>query len=348
MSEAQLDEKRSRARDRGGRVAFGVGLFVIGYLLMQFVGSCRIGDLPLRIFGGLTDGSIYALIALGYTLVYGVLRLINFAHSEVFTAGTIIGLVSLNLLVGQGNKGHWYDLLIAAIPAMLAAALVAVLLERFAYRPLRRRGATRLSFLISAIGASFFLQSIYLVWRGNTFENFPATISPKKLISFTLGSSHVQLSTVDLIIFFAMIVMVAGLDFMVRRTRIGKGIRAVAQDAETASLMGVNIDRVITSTFVIGGLLAGMAGMLWGLRFPTRFDVGFNPGIAAFTAAVLGGIGNIRGALLGGLALGVIENIGVGCFGSAWKPVVAFSVLVLVLMFRPTGLLGESVSEGKA
>ncbi|MHB8511267.1 MAG: branched-chain amino acid ABC transporter permease [Actinomycetota bacterium] len=337
-----------KQRQRLQRVGFGVGLFVFGYLIMQWAGSCTITELPLRLVGGLTTGSIYALIALGYTLVYGVLRLINFAHSEVFTAGTLGGLVTLNLVVGQGNEGHWYDLLLAVVPAMAAGALVAVLLERFAYRPLRRRGATRLSFLISAIGASFFLQSVYLVWRGREYESFPDTVISNVVLKFKVGSTFVQVTNVDLLIFAAMIAMVVGLDLLVRKTRIGKGIRAVAQDAETAALMGVNINRVITWTFIIGGSLAGIAGILWGLRFPTRFDVGFNPGIAAFTAAVLGGIGNVRGALLGGLALGVIENIGAGCFGDAWKPVVAFTVLVLVLMFRPTGLLGEGTTEGKA
>ncbi|HVL90136.1 MAG TPA: branched-chain amino acid ABC transporter permease [Actinomycetota bacterium] len=292
--------------------------------------------------GGLTTGSIYALIALGYTLVYGVLRLINFAHSEVFAAGTFGGLITLNLIAGDG--GNAFHLIVAAIPAILASAAVAVALERGAYRPLRRHGASRLSFLISAIGASLFMQSIYLIWRGRSFEQFPETIPIRPLIEI----GRVQISTVDIIVFIAMIVMVVGLDFLVQRTRIGKGIRAVAQDAETASMMGVNIDRVVTWTFIIGGALAGVAALLWGLRFPTRFDVGFLPGIKAFTAAVLGGIGNIRGALLGGLTLGLIENVGAGCFGDAWKDVIAFTVLVLVLLFRPTGILGEDVVEGKA
>lgn len=310
---------------------------------MGFASECITSDLPLRLVGGLTTGSIYALIALGYTLVYGVLRLINFAHSEVFTAGTFGALITLNLVTG-GGAGNALHLLIAVVPAIVAGALVAVLLERAAYRPLRRRGATRLSFLISAIGASLFMQSVFLLWRGRNYEQFPETIAFKAVIKF----GNVQISNVDLLIFAAMIAMVVGLDFLVRKTRIGMGIRAVAQDAETASMMGVNIDRVVTSTFIIGGALAGVAALLWGLRFSTRFDIGFLPGIKAFTAAVLGGIGNIRGALLGGLTLGVIENIGAGCFGDAWKDVIAFTVLVAVLLFRPTGLLGEEAAEGKA
>lgn len=309
---------------------------------MGIASECITSDLPLRLVGGLTTGSIYALIALGYTLVYGVLRLINFAHSEVFAAGTFGALITLNLIAGDG--GNPLHLLVAVVPAVLASAAVAVALERGAYRPLRRRGASRLSFLISAIGASLFMQSIYLIWRGRSFEQFPETIRIRPLIEI----GRVQISSVDIIVFIAMIVMVVGLDFLVQRTRIGKGIRAVAQDAETASMMGVNIDRVVTWTFIIGGALAGVAALLWGLRFPTRFDVGFLPGIKAFTAAVLGGIGNIRGALLGGLTLGLIENVGAGCFGDAWKDVIAFTVLVLVLLFRPTGILGEDIAEGKA
>lgn len=310
---------------------------------MGFASECVTSDLPLRLVGGLTTGSIYALIALGYTLVYGVLRLINFAHSEVFTAATFSAMIALNVMTG-GDSGSALLLLVAVVPAILAGAIVAVLLERTAYRPLRRRGASRLSFLISAIGASLFMQSVFLIWRGRDYEQFPDTIAFKTVIKF----GNVQISNVDLLIFAAMIAMVVGLDFLVRKTRIGMGIRAVAQDAETASMMGVNIDRVVTSTFIIGGALAGVAALLWGLRFSTRFDVGFLPGIKAFTAAVLGGIGNIRGALLGGLTLGVIENIGAGCFGDAWKDVIAFTVLVAVLLFRPTGLLGEEVAEGKA
>jgi branched-chain amino acid transport system permease protein len=297
--------------------------------------------LPLRIVGGLTSGSIYALIALGYTLVYGVLRLINFAHSEVFMFGTFGGLFALIGLSHHGNVTNPWYLAIAAVPAMLFAATIAFLLERFAYRPLRRKGATRLAFLISAIGASLFLQSVMLVWRGRDYETYPDTIVVKQIFKF----GNVQISNHDIIVFVAMIVMVVALDLLVRKTRIGKGIRAVAQDPETAGLMGVNIDRIITATFIIGGVLAGVAGLLYGLRFNTRFDIGFIPGIKAFTAAVLGGIGNIRGALVGGLALGLIENIGAGCFGDQWKNVIAFGTLVLVLMFRPTGLLGEGVGQ---
>lgn len=299
----------------------------------------------LRLVGGLNTGSIYALIALGYTLVYGVLQLINFAHSEVFMGGSLAGLLALNFLTnnGQNAGAHW--LFIALIPGMIAGALLAVALERFAYRPLRRRNAARLSYLISAIGASLLLQDLVRIWRGNAFENYPETITARPIIR--LGD--ITINSKQILVFVAMIVMVFGLDFFVQRTRTGKGIRAVAQDAETAGMMGVDINRVITATFLLGGLLAGAAGVLYGMSFSqTRFDLGFIPGIKAFTAAVLGGIGNIRGALLGGLILGVVENVGSGCFGNQWKDVIAFVMLVGVLMFRPTGILGEGVGGQKA
>jgi branched-chain amino acid transport system permease protein len=302
--------------------------------------ECLSSGLPIRLVGGLTTGSIYALIALGYTLVYGVLQLINFAHSEVFMGGSLAGLLALEAFTHHGATGGAAYLYLSLIPGMLAGGLVAVALERFAYRPLRRRNAARLAYLISAIGASLLLSNIVLLWRGNQFENYPTTITAEPVL--TIGSADVF--NRDIIVFVAMAVMLVVLDRFVHWTKTGKGIRAVAQDPETAGMMGVNIDRVITATFLLGGLLAGAAGVLYGMYFGrTRFDIGFVPGIKAFTAAVLGGIGNIRGAMLGGLALGVIENVGAGCFGNQWKDVIAFVVLVLVLMIRPTGLLGEGV-----
>ena len=301
--------------------------------------SCLSSDLPLRLVGGLTTGSIYALIALGYTLVYGVLQLINFAHSEVFMGGSLAGLLSLEFLTHHGaSSGNAIYFFIALIPGMIAGGMIAVALERFAYRPLRRRGAARLSYLIAAIGASLLLQNVVLLWRGNLYENYPDTVPVTAVLQF--GNAVVFLR--DIILFVAMLVMMVALDRFVHLTKTGKGIRAVAQEPETAGLMGVNIDRVIVITFLLGGLLAGGAGTMYGMYYGrTRFDLGFIPGIKAFTAAVLGGIGNIRGALVGGLVLGVIENVGSGCLGNQWKDVIAFVVLVLVLMVRPTGLLGE-------
>jgi branched-chain amino acid transport system permease protein len=216
---------------------------------------------------------------------------------------------------------------------------------------LRRRNAPRLAYLISAIGASLFLSNAVRIWRGPNFETLPSTLRSRIIVdlenTFFSGIlpeavQRVRLQNRDIIVFLVAIVSMIAAGQFINRTRIGRGIRAVAQDAETAGLMGVNLNKVITMTFLIGGLLAGAAGLLFSWSFGvTRFQIGFLPGIKAFTAAVLGGIGNIRGALLGGLLLGIFENTAAGCFGVQWRDVVAFLVLVLVLMFRPTGLLGE-------
>lgn len=297
---------------------------------------------------GLTLGSIYALLALGYTLVYGVLRLINFAHSEVFMVGTLGSLFTLHALGVKGPQSGLKligVLLLTVLAAMAASAVTAVLLERIAYRPLRRRGAGRLAALISAIGASFFLQEVVALRYGRDLISIPRIMN--KVTLFTIGGGDVRND--KLIVFVAAIVLMFVLDRFVNGTRLGRGIRATAQDPETAVLMGVNIDRVVVATFVLGGLMAGVAAMLYGLRFEnTAYIAGFVPGIKAFTAAVLGGIGNLRGALLGGLLLGLVESYGASFFGSQWLDVVAFAVLVIVLMFRPTGLLGESLSRARA
>jgi branched-chain amino acid transport system permease protein len=297
---------------------------------------------------GLTNGSIYALIALGYTLVYGVLRLINFAHSEIFMVGTFGALGALNLFhIDSPQSGL---ALVGVLLMMLAVGMAvsggtAVLLERIAYRPLRKRGASRLAALISAIGASFFLQELFAIWQGRDQVSIPRVMN--KDVLFNIGSGQVRNDKV--LVFVAAIVMMVILERFVNTSRLGRGIRATAQDPDTAVLMGVNIDRVVMVTFLLGGILAGAAAALYGVFFEiTQYNVGFLLGIKAFTAAVLGGIGNIRGALIGGLVLGLIENYGASVFGTEWLDVVAFSVLVLVLMFRPTGILGENLQRARA
>ncbi len=296
---------------------------------------------------GLTQGGIYALIALGYTLVYGVLRLINFAHSEIFMIGTFttVGVIALfGVTSPLTGLGLFLFLLVAALAAAFVSGTSAVILERVAYRPLRRRGATQLAALISAIGASLFLQQAFSL-------RWPDTVGTErvmdKTVIATIGSGLLRAD--KLLVIVGAIAMMLILDRLVNRTRFGRAIRATAQSADTATLMGVNIDRVIMLTFLIGGAMAGVAGMLYIVFFEvTTFAVGFVLGIKAFTAAVLGGIGNLRGALLGGLSLGLIEEYGASIVGSQWKDVIAFSVLVLVLMFRPTGLLGESLGKARA
>jgi len=320
--------------------------------------------------GGLVFGAIYALIALGYTMVYGVLQLINFAHSEVFMYGTFA--VAWIFILFHGTDGVTWSLgealpilLVALVAAMLTSAAVALLLERVAYRPLIKKNAPKLIALISAIGASFALAEAmglrdrFAAWfhlddnlanyvapekARDVFSN-PVTIQPHKL--FEIGGYGV--TDVDLLILGAALVMMVALDQFVRRTRFGRGIRAVAQDPESAALMGVNSTRVVQVTFLIGGLMAGAAATLYMVRIgSTRQNAGFILGVKAFTAAVMGGIGNLRGALVGGLLLGVMEAWGSAVFGSEWKDVVAFVLLVLILLVRPSGILGEALGKARA
>ncbi len=280
-----------------------------------------------------------------------MLRLINFAHSEIFMIGVFASLFAMHALgIDAGDPARTglalgASLLVVMVVAMVASGLTAVIMERVAYRPLRRRGAPRLAALITAVGISLFLQELFAIRYGREVLGFPRLMEKRQL--FELGGANVRTDKV-LVLVSALLLMLA-LDRFVARTRLGRGIRATAQDAETASLMGVNIDRVIMLTFLLGGLLAGAAGTLYGVFFEAaRYNIGFLPGIKAFTAAVLGGIGNIRGALAGGLLLGLLENWGSAVLGGEWKDVFAFTVLVLVLMFRPTGLLGESLGRARA
>jgi branched-chain amino acid transport system permease protein len=312
---------------------------------------------------GLSWGAIYALVAVGYTLVYGVLKLINFAHSEVFMFGMFGAYFCLDMILGFTPSGNTYNvgigltvvyLGIAMLFAMLVSGTTAVGLEAVAYRPLRRRNAERLSFLITAIGMSFVLQEFVHFILPKVIEGYGGSNAqqPIRLIApetqFTVFGAAV--SNVTLIIVVAALVFALMADAAINRTKFGRGIRAVAQDPDTATLMGVSRERVIMTTFLIGGLLAGAAALLYTLKVPQGiiYSGGFLLGIKAFSAAVLGGIGNLRGALLGGLLLGVMENYGQAVFGTQWRDVVAFVLLVLVLLFRPTGILGESLGKARA
>jgi branched-chain amino acid transport system permease protein len=297
---------------------------------------------------GLTRGSMYALIALGYTLVYGVLQLINFAHSEVFMFGAFGSFFVVHQLVGDGKHTAGWQVPLVLIAGVLAGALTgglcAWLLERVAYRPLRKRNAPKLAFLISAIGASFFLSQIAGKMFSRLTNSFPAFFHSSNTVFRVDGA---RVTTLELIIIGSAIIMMVFLDRLVGGTKLGRSIRAVAEDAPTAALMGIDIDKTISRTFVIGGLLGGAAGFLFGLAFSFSNTMGFLPGVKAFAAAVLGGIGNIRGAMLGGLLLGVVENLiaPLPFIGLQWTDVVAFVVLVLILMFRPTGILGERLGR---
>jgi branched-chain amino acid transport system permease protein len=302
---------------------------------------------------GIALGGIYALIALGYTMVYGILRMINFAHSEVFRSGPFTAYF---LADAWGNSGFLdanpvLCLLVIFALAMFISLVVAVLLERIAYRPLRF--APRLVPLITAIGASFFLQYFFRGLYGPNIKPYPEIAALKPYIRF--GDFRIQY--VQILVIVAAALMMAGLQLIVQRTRVGKAMRAVAEDKQTAALMGIDVDTIIVLTFVIGGALAGAAGVLYALMFrQVSFIMGFIPGIKAFTAAVLGGIGNIPGAMVGGLFLGVIESLGPSLFldglgipaPQQLKDAIAFTLLVLVLIFRPSGILGEKLAEKKA
>jgi branched-chain amino acid transport system permease protein len=312
--------------------------------------------LPQVLIDGLVLGFMYALIALGYTMVYGVLEFINFAHSEIFIVGAFVGVEVLLTLKALGWLDVMWPLLVLPVVlllGMLASGLLAVTVERVAYRPLRT--APRLIPLISAIGVSFFLQdAIRLfesIWR-NSFNLVYPTMEDLNL-RFSLTET-VDVSIKSLVVILASLLMLWGLHVLVNRTKIGKAIRAVAEDQATASLMGINVNRMISLTFLIGGAMGGAAGVLFGVQYSLINPyTGFIPGLKAFTAAVLGGIGNIPGAMIGGLVLGLLEAFAAsylslltgGAFGAEYKDIFAFSILILILIFRPKGLLGEVVRE---
>ncbi|MDP5227420.1 MULTISPECIES: branched-chain amino acid ABC transporter permease [Arthrobacter] len=304
-------------------------------------------------FDGLTFGAIYALVALGYTLVYGVLNLINFAHSEVFIVGcygVFFTLSALNFGPSAPHLPFWAivgNLLLALVVAVIASALTAVIVERVAYKPLRRRKAPRLAFLITAIGVSFAIQYLIYWWRGPSPEAALTMFRPTPIFDVfgTIVDSQ------QLVIIIAAVILMVATDQFIRRSKTGRGIRAVAQDPDTATLMGVNKEKIILTTFAIGGLLAGAAALFYVMKIPSgvQYNGGFILGVKAFAAAVLGGIGNVRGALLGGLLIGLIGNYGQVLLGSSqWTDVVAFVVLVLVLVVRPDGILGTSLGKSKA
>lgn len=302
---------------------------------------------------GVAQGCLYALIALGYTLVYGILRMINFAHGEVFMAGAFTGfyvakpLFDSGFLIDQPVIG----LLLVAIVAMTTSIVVAFLLERICYRPLRN--APRLVPLITAIGASLFLQYTFAGLYGNNIQTYPEI----PVLEGKMQILGINILKAQVVVIVAAVVLMIALWIFVQYTKAGKAMRAVSEDKDTAALMGVNVDATIVRTFIIGAALAGAAGVLYALlNKQVQFYMGFQPGLKAFTAAVLGGIGNIPGAMLGGVVLGLIESLGPSLFLEGWKipapyqlkDAIAFTMLVLILIFRPTGILGERLSKKKA
>jgi len=294
-----------------------------------------------QIINGLTIGGIYALIALGYTLVYGILFMINFAHGEIYMFGSFGGFAALTYFVNSGFASNHPAIAITAafLIAMLVSSVLGALLERIAYRPLRK--APRLAPLISAIGASIFLQNVMMLIIKARMQVYPDII-PEQFID--VGS--ISISYFQIFIILGSVLLMVGLYLFIRKTKIGKAMRAVAENKEAASLMGIDVNRIILITFIIGSTLAAAAGVMVGMYY-TQINhmMGFIPGIKAFTAAVLGGIGNPVGAMLGGYFLGMAEALGVLFMPAEYKDVIAFGLLVLVLIFRPRGILGEVVSE---
>lgn len=290
-----------------------------------------VNDLLEQLVNGLTLGAVYALIALGYTMVYGIIQLINFAHGEIYMIGAFVG-VSMVMLLGQG-------FFVSITVAMLVCMLLGVTLEKVAYRPLRK--SFRLAALISAIGASIFLQNLMLLWKGPQPVGFPEVI---KDAIYRVGP--IEITKVQLIILVTAAVLMAVLNYIVKYVKIGKAMRAASQDYDAASLMGININQVISFTFAIGSSLAAAAGVLVGMYFNSVGPLmGVTAGIKAFCAAVLGGIGSIPGAMLGGIFLGVAETMGVAAGFGTYRDAIAFTLLIIVLLFKPTGLMGKPIQR---
>jgi branched-chain amino acid transport system permease protein len=327
-----------------------LGLSLVGLLVLVL--AINAVKTPADFFNlfliGLTVGMVYALIALGYSLVYGILELINFAHGDVFM---LAAMMTVTLVGSFGIKGGEQGKVLALIVPMLLICmvffgLVNVTIETIAYRPLR--SAPRLAPLITAIGTSFILQNVGLVWKGPAPVNIPDNILPRSQI-FNVGGATYTWN--KLIVLVVTLPTLALLVWLVQHTKQGKAMRATAQDKEAASIMGINVNRTISFTFLIAGSLAGAAGLLYALYFTSvSFDTGFRLGLFAFTAAVLGGIGNLPGAVLGALIIGMVEQFNNGLSwhmpGSDWTNSIIFSILILILVFRPEGLLGERTPEG--
>jgi branched-chain amino acid transport system permease protein len=301
----------------------------------------RLGN---NVVDGLSNGAIWALVALGYTLVYGIIELINFAHGDVFMLGSLVSASlfgTLGLTAATGVGGLVLGLLVTLLVAMVACGSLNVMIERVGYRPLR--SAPRLAPLITAVGFSFILQNVGILWIGGSPEGIPDLIRAQKEL-FNIGG--VSVSQGDVLAVAATIPLVLLLTTFIAQSRLGRAMRATAQDPEAARLMGINVDTTISLTFLLGGIMAGAAGIIYALYQTTIwYFQGFQAGLIAFTAAVMGGIGNLKGAVLGGFIIGIIQQISDNRIGGEWTPAIVFSYLVLIMVFRPSGLLGEETRE---
>jgi branched-chain amino acid transport system permease protein len=350
----------------GASLALSLFIILMAFLFRSTVTGFDLMErtlliLPQVLINGITIGFVYATIALGYTMVYGVLEFINFSHSEIFMVGGIVGVELMAYFDHIGTlqtMNQYMVIALAVLLGMIISGSLAVTIERIAYKPLR--GAPRLVPLISAIGMSFFLQdAVRLILSLTTGEfnvilpNF-GTFDEFLLLSIPGIEAPLRFQIKSILLVGVTVIMLIALNFLVNGTKVGKAIRAVAQDRPSASLMGINVNLIISITFLIGGALGGAAGVLFAIK-ATRLDpfIGFFPGLKAFTAAVLGGIGNLTGALLGGIVLGLLESFGAsylstftnGAFGAEYKDILAFAILIVVLIFRPSGLLGQTVAQ---
>ena len=331
-----------------------IGLFLVALVLFWVVVNfVKFPSDSTNVFLiGVTTGAIYALVALGYTLVYGILELINFAHGDVFMLGGMISatiLTAFNLQASAPIGSLLPAIIVALLVSMVICGVLNATIERIAYKPLRN--APRLAPLITAIGMSFILQDIALAWKGPEYVALPAILPHGEVFRVALGSSEIVYTWNKLIVVIITVPVLLALMWLVRSTKQGKAMRATAQDKDAAAMMGINVNRTISFTFLIAGALAGSAGLLYALYFTqVRYDQGFQLGLIAFTAAVLGGIGNLPGAVLGALVIGFIQAFNEGLAwhspGSDWTQSIVFSILILILVFRPEGLLGERTPEG--
>ncbi|MEJ2736945.1 MAG: branched-chain amino acid ABC transporter permease [Anaerolineae bacterium] len=301
-----------------------------------------------QVVNGITIGAFYALVALGYTMVYGVLKLINFAHGDLFMWGAYLGLTGLSALVALVGGGSAWMVVPVMLVVILTIGLVGVLVERVAYRPLRTAG--RLAPVISALGVAFILESLARNVYGASWKTYPNVIALTGRI--TLGRPELgqgaaaSISVMQIIVLAVSFLLMGGLYLFVQRTRLGTAMRAVSLDHDVSRLMGIDVNRIIAVVFLIGPGLGGAAGMIVGLYYGSfDFTLGWVFGLKAFIAAILGGIGNIPGAMLGGMILGIVETLGSGYISPQWKDVIAYLILIVILIFRPTGLLGERVAE---
>jgi branched-chain amino acid transport system permease protein len=301
----------------------------------------RLGN---NLVDGVSNGAIWALVAIGYTLVYGIVELINFAHGEVFMIGSFVAagfFTTIGLTQDTGTGLLAIGLLVTLPVAMLASGMLNTMIERVAYRPLR--SAPKLAPLITAVGFSFILQNVGLLWRGGSQQGIPDLINSQHEL-FNIGG--VSITNGDILAVFVTIPLLIAMTTFIGQSRLGKAMRATAQDPDAARLMGINVDTTISLTFLIGGMLAGAAGLIYALYQTTIwYFQGFTAGLVAFTAAVMGGIGNIRGAVLGGFIIGFIQQMSDNRIGPEWTPVIVFAYLILIMVFKPSGLLGEETRE---